>query len=166
MNKSTSKKIIIIISYTIIVSFVCLHLMINVYQHSIVTNILKQKISSSLRGKEINIEPKTKADVLLFLHLNLVDIHEYVDITYDCKHFTIDLVVDATLQGFKVGVVSIGFNDSIVGHIIAVFETTDEGIIYVEPQSDNILDLKLNELCPQQEIYGNVNYISDPVWST
>jgi hypothetical protein len=92
--------------------------------------------------------PVTLALVISFLSWDTTDLHPYQDgivdnngvliqAPYNCGDFSANLVKSARQQGIDAQMVGILFKHA-VGHAIVAFKTTDAGIIYVEPQSDNI----------------------------
>lgn len=80
---------------------------------------------------------KTKDDVIAFLATDKTNENEW-NVFYDCNNFSKDLVINGTKQNFtvfEVGVVwvdTVGYN----GHLLVGFLTSDNGIVYVEPQND------------------------------
>jgi len=61
---------------------------------------------------------------------------------FDCNGFTITLRDNAWLRGFRSAFVAIGFGQNAAGHAFNAFETTDKGIVYIEPQRDNVAYLE------------------------
>jgi len=55
---------------------------------------------------------------------------------FNCVHFTSHFIANATSAGLRCGFASIDLAFPQGGHAIAVFNTTDEGLVYVEPQDD------------------------------
>ncbi len=56
---------------------------------------------------------------------------------YVCSHFARDVCNNAENEGLRCAFVEIRYPDG--GHSIIAFNTTDEGLIYFEPQSDEIV---------------------------
>jgi len=98
----------------------------------------------------------------------LIDDHtnwrEYNLETYNCMDYAIDLVNNARQQGLKTWMVGVYFYDQETGHAFVAFETSDRGVVYVEPQGDNTYsNVEIgNVLCDdwgQYECYGVVKEI-------
>jgi len=84
-------------------------------------------------------------EVLIFTFSDSTDEHEYVSGNYTCVDFANDFKHNAFEHGFRCGLVTIKF-ESGLSHRINVFNTTDYGLIFVEPQTDEIMfSLKIGE---------------------
>lgn len=57
--------------------------------------------------------------------------------TYNCLDYAVDVVANARQQNIKVRLVAVAFVGQEMGHAFVEFETSDRGIIFVEPQKDN-----------------------------
>jgi hypothetical protein len=84
------------------------------------------------------IRDPTLGEALHFLAMDPTDTNEYTD-TYQCRHFTADVKNHAFEAGYRCGYVYIGFQDG--AHAIICFETIDEGVIFIEPQDDSIVQV-------------------------
>jgi hypothetical protein len=76
----------------------------------------------------------TAAEILNFLSADKTDLQVYKDNEYLCSHFASSLNNAAETQGIRCAVVIIRF--PLKNHVIVGFETTDEGMLYFEPQTD------------------------------
>jgi hypothetical protein len=56
----------------------------------------------------------------------------YVEGQYVCSNFAIRLYEDAGAQGIAANIVSVGFEGERYGHMLVAFNTTDEGMVYVD----------------------------------
>lgn len=74
-----------------------------------------------------------------FLAHDKTNLNEYNKYSYVCSDFADDLVRNAKEHGFEARSVVILFTHEL-GHVIVAFDT-DEGTIYVEPQTDTIYPL-------------------------
>ncbi|WGM89116.1 MAG: hypothetical protein NUK63_09405 [Candidatus Bathyarchaeum tardum] len=79
----------------------------------------------------------TYQEALLFISSDLTDRNLYTD-GYVCYDFTADFNYNAEQQGYRCGFVYMTFSSG--AHAIACFETTDRGLIYIEPQTDEIVN--------------------------
>lgn len=84
------------------------------------------------------IRDPTLREALHFLTTDPTDSNEYTD-TYQCRHFTADVKNHAFEAGYRCGYVYIGFQDG--AHAIICFETIDEGLIFIEPQDDSVVQV-------------------------
>jgi len=57
--------------------------------------------------------------------------------TYTCVNFSMDLVDNAKSQDIDAWIVAVDFTGQPEGHAFVAFPTTDRGVIWIEPQSDN-----------------------------
>ena len=87
-------------------------------------------------------EPKY-AEAVEFIDSDLTDQHEYGD-DYVCYDFTSDFNANAEEQGYRCGFVYMTFTSG--AHAIACFNTVDEGLIYIEPQTDEIVSPKIGHI--------------------
>ncbi len=82
------------------------------------------------------IRDPTYAEAIAFINSDRTDENEFTD-DYVCYDFTADFNANAFQMGYRCGFVYIEFPHS--AHAIACFNTTDRGLIYVEPQTDEIV---------------------------
>jgi len=79
-------------------------------------------------------------EVVTFLAEDQVDKNEFVNLYFDCVSFTKALRDNALKKGIKCGIVTFTLestvDDSVMGHAINAFETTNRGIVYFDPQTD------------------------------
>lgn len=83
------------------------------------------------------IRDPTYEEAIEFINSDKTDENEYTP-DYVCYDFTADFNENAEEEGYRCGFVYITFSDS--AHAIACFSTPDEGMIYIEPQTDEIVD--------------------------
>jgi len=93
-------------------------------------------------GRGYNIRDPTYQEMLAFIALDKTDENEYSE-NYTCFHFTADVKSHAFERGYRCGFVYIRFPDS--AHAIVCFNTTDRGLIFIEPQSDDIVTLAIGQ---------------------
>ncbi len=85
----------------------------------------------------------TYDEVIAFIDLDKTDENEYTA-DYVCYDFTADFNGNAFQTGYMCGFVYIEFFDG--AHSITCFNTTDRGLIYVEPQTDEIVTVAIGQL--------------------
>ncbi len=89
------------------------------------------------------IRDPTYAEAVAFVDSDLTDQHKY-SADYVCYDFTSDFNANAEEQGYRCGFVYMTFSDG--AHAIACFNTVDEGLIYVEPQTDEVVSPKIGQV--------------------
>ena len=89
------------------------------------------------------IRDPTYAEAIDFINSDRTNENEYTD-DYVCYDFTADFNANAFQMGYRCGFVYIEFLDG--AHAIACFNTTDHGLIYIEPQSDKIVDVAVGRI--------------------
>jgi hypothetical protein len=77
-------------------------------------------------------------EVVTFLVSDQTDKAEYSAKDFDCTSFSNMVRNNATEKGIKCGLVSFDLvsPQKTIGHVIVVFETTDRGTVYFDPQTD------------------------------
>ncbi|MCW4035026.1 MAG: Yae1 family protein, partial [Candidatus Bathyarchaeota archaeon] len=84
----------------------------------------------------------TYQEAMTFIQADKTDLNPYTP-TYVCYDFTADFNKNAAEQGYRCGFVYIEYATS--AHAIACFNTTDQGLIYVEPQNDHIVNIAIGQ---------------------
>ena len=87
----------------------------------------------------------TYQEVLDFLAEDTTDSNTYDAINYNCFNFTADVISHALERNIWCGFVYILFEGPDVAHAIVAFNTTDEGIIFIEPQSDRVVKVEVGK---------------------
>lgn len=85
----------------------------------------------------------TYAEAIAFINSDTTDQHLYVEGSYVCYDFTADFNYNALQEGYRCGFVYIEFSDA--AHAITCFNTTDRGLIYIEPQTDEIVTVAVGQ---------------------
>lgn len=119
---------------------------LTVYKYDSQSAYLPKKPATSSTHTFRSITWLELADFLSRDHTNW---NEYVPGEYVCTDFAIDLVENALKDNIKAWIVSVDFTTGDIGHAFVAFETSDKGIVYVEPQGDNpYVDVAVgNNLC-------------------
>jgi hypothetical protein len=84
----------------------------------------------------------TYAEAINFIAADNTDTNAYTD-TYQCRHFAADVVNNAFDAGYASGYVYVGFHDG--AHAIVCFNTTDSGLIFIEPQDDAVVQVVVGQ---------------------
>ena len=82
----------------------------------------------------------TYAAMQTFLAADTTDSKPYVTGSYVCWNYASDVIADAAKQHIRCGFVYVEFPGS--AHAVVAFNTTDKGLVYIEPQSDEVVQLK------------------------
>jgi hypothetical protein len=81
------------------------------------------------------IENPTYQEMVDFIDDDYTELREYDDDSFVCHDFTITLLNNAKAQNIRAGYVLLDMTNN-DDHAIVCFETTDEGLYFVEPQMD------------------------------
>ena len=94
----------------------------------------------------------TYQEMIDFLRADQTNQLVYQDFTFICSDFAATLSRDAYKQGYRCFSVELYFaygpdypDASSTAHDINAFNTTDKGLVYVEPQTDSIMNVRLNQ---------------------
>ena len=79
-----------------------------------------------------------------FLAQDTTDARTYVKDEYACSDFSADVNNNAESQGIRCAIVNVFYPQG-YGHTIIAFETTDRGLIFIEPQFDHEVSLVIGE---------------------
>jgi hypothetical protein len=93
-----------------------------------------------MTGHGYTIKDPSYNDMLRFLENDDTDEAEYIKGEYECIEFTTDLCNRAEEEGIRCAYVSVRFPGG-KGHAIVAFNTIDKGLIYIEPQYDDLVNI-------------------------
>ena len=105
----------------------------------------------STQTPAITYRPVTWIELEKFLEVDPTNINsknKYNPDYYNCLDFSVKLVENAGRQDIKAWVVSVEFTDGSPGHAFVAFDTTDLGIVFIEPQ----LDIRTNDPADGQRL--------------
>jgi len=97
------------------------------------------------------VRDPTYAEALEFIISDQTDKNDYTD-NYICMNYVADFKKNAFDAGFRAGCVYIAFPERF-HHGISCFNTIDSGLIFIEPQTDEIVTLKIGEVYYNRAIY-------------
>ncbi len=80
---------------------------------------------------------------LAFMQDDDTDNKNYSYWSFNCAHFSRDVNNNSEQQGLICGFVLIETSDA--PHALVVFNTTDEGLVFFEPQTDEIVNLEIGK---------------------
>ena len=109
-------------------------------------------------------------DLNLFLARDHTNWHTYDSESYTCVNYAMDLSRNAKMQNIHAWIVGVEFENSDSGHAFVAFDTSDKGVVWIEPQSDYAYSaVKVGKpLCLQVDEYqcwedGIVTHIIQPM---
>lgn len=102
-------------------------------------------------GSGYDIRDPTYQEALQFTSSDKTDENQYAEGEYTCVNFAADFKNNALEAEYRCGFVYIQFLDS--AHAIVCFNTTDQGLIFIEPQDDELVTLTIG-----QSFYDRTKY--------
>lgn len=90
---------------------------------------------SAIQADTFHLHNPTFKEAISFLKEDKTDLNEYLEDEYACSHFARDVNNNAESQGIRCAFVDIRFPQA--AHAIIAFETTDEGMVYFDPITDD-----------------------------
>jgi len=112
-------------------------------------------------GSGFNIRDPTYAEAMAFIVSDQTDKNEWIADEYVCMNFVADFKNNAFNAGFRAGCVYIEFPDNVV-HGITCFNTLDNGLIFIETQTDEIVTLTIGEVYYDRTVH-EAPYFDDTV---
>jgi len=101
----------------------------------LVAAVLLAVLATTIVQANVDVRNPTCQEVQKFVVSDKTDQHRYIENSYTCMDFASDFRNNAVKAGFKCGIVVIFFPDY-SSHALDCFNTTDKGIIFIEPQFD------------------------------
>lgn len=102
---------------------------------------IQSDYNSMTSGYSYAFRDPTYEELKAFLAADTTDLNEYDIDTYVCEDFAFDVRLHAMQQKIRCAYVYLIFAG--MRHSIIAFNTTDKGIIYIEPQTDNEVNLQI-----------------------
>jgi regulatory protein YycH of two-component signal transduction system YycFG len=100
-------------------------------------NLLKNQNKTELKDPTYN-------QVLSFIINDTTNENTYHDTDYNCVHFSTDVNNNAEEQDIRCAYVELILNNN-YPHAIVAFNTTDKGLIFFEPQLDEIAQIEIGK---------------------
>jgi hypothetical protein len=117
-----------------------------------------------------NYKPVSWLELNVFLSNDHTNWNKYIPGKYTCVNFAMDLVAAAHKANIDAWIVAVEFDRSAIGHAFVAFQTTDMGVVWIEPQSDYAYaEVEIGQpLCYAEDTnicqdYGRVTKIEEPV---
>lgn len=92
-------------------------------------------------GRGSTIRDPTYREAMTFVEMDQTDKNEYKERVYTCINFAADFKMNAFKMGYKCGLVYIEFPSG--AHALVCFNTTDKGLIFIEPQTDSTMRVEV-----------------------
>ncbi|MBS7614742.1 hypothetical protein KEJ18_03305 [Candidatus Bathyarchaeota archaeon] len=97
----------------------------------------------AMNFRDTALRDPTYQEVLDFIALDQTDKNIFSMDNYTCLSFATDVRNHALMKGIKCGLVYVVFAES--SHTIVCFNTVDQGLVYVEPQNDAVVNPRVGE---------------------
>jgi hypothetical protein len=94
-------------------------------------------------GQGYNLRNPTYVEVIIFLEEDKTDALPYIEDKFVCHHYAKTFKNHAFEKGYFCFYVNVYLEGGL--HTIVAFNTTDRGMVFIEPQSDDIIELKVGE---------------------
>jgi hypothetical protein len=94
-------------------------------------------------SNEYALRNPTYLEMKAFLAQDPTSLNTYVEDKYVCVDFAATVNNNAEAQGIRCAIVDIFYPDG-YGHTIVAFDTIDRGLIYIEPQFDQVVKLDVD----------------------
>ncbi len=92
-------------------------------------------------GRGYVIRDPSYAEMTAFIASDRTNLNTYSTSSYECFDFASDVCNNAFKEGYKCGLTYLEFPK--YTHALVCFNTTDRGLIFVEPQTDEIMTVKV-----------------------
>ena len=107
-------------------------------------------------GTGYNIRDPTYAEAMAFVATDQTDKNDYSD-GYICMNFVADFKNNAFNAGFRAGCVYIQFPER-YHHGIACFDTVDNGLLFIETQTDEIVTVAVGDVYYERAFNNPPNF--------
>lgn len=115
------------------------------YRSAILTSVLLATLASTFANSAATtLKNPTYSEAQQFVASDKTATHQYINDSYTCANFADDFRSHASAAGYECGIAFLYFPDTTC-HAINCFNTTDKGFIFVEPQSDKIVNFTVGE---------------------
>ena len=106
--------------------------------------------------RDYNIRDPTYQEAQQFICLDPTDKNQYNQ-SYTCFNFANDFRNNALNEGYRCGYVTIEFPEA--SHVIVCFNTSDKGLIFIEPQNDEIVTLRIEQsYCGRKILWFSITW--------
>ena len=103
-------------------------------------------------GTGYDFRDPTYSEMKQFLRTDTTDKNEYIEGSYTCTDYAADLNNNAMKAGYNVAYTYIEYPDG-TGHAIDAFQTVDKGLIFIEPQYDEEVQVAIGSSYSEENGY-------------
>ena len=96
-----------------------------------------------IAGHGYTIKDPAYKQLMSFIKEDKTDKEQYIEDEYVCENFAMDVCNNAEKEGIRCAYVIIHYPEG--GHTIVAFNTIDKGLIYIEPQSDELVNPRIGK---------------------
>jgi len=114
----------------------------NYYNKSLENTI--KNINHLINQNKTELKDPTYKETLDFIFNDTTNENTYHDTDYNCVHFSTDVNNNAEEKGIRCAYVELTFNYN-YPHAIIAFNTTDKGLVFFEPQLDEIANVEIGK---------------------
>jgi len=93
---------------------------------------IKTLFNNLTKTKESTLRNPSWEELKTFLEADDTNKLVYDEKSFDCTGFAIELFKRARVNGFRVGIVELVFEDNRSAHLLNVFQTTDRGTVFID----------------------------------
>ena len=107
-------------------------------------------VSKEEAAVRVDLHNPTHKELTEFLVGDATNSNEFIHNKYVCFDFAAELNNNAETNGIRSAYVRVRFDGW--GHAVVGFETTDKGLVFIEPQSDREVEMVIGESYPWQRV--------------
>lgn len=126
-------------------------------------NNLKTNYDRLTTGYGYVFKDPTYQEMKAFLTSDKTNSKMYIENIYTCGDFCASVINNASKVNIRCGYVSIWYSNS--AHAIVVFNTTDKGLVFIEPQEDEEVKLQVGKSYSSTIIVTPGYYYSKPSYN-
>lgn len=84
------------------------------------------------------------SEAMSFIKTDKTNYKKYDEETFNCAHYSLEVNNESESRGIRCAYVFVNLSGE-VAHALVAFNTTDKGILYIEPQSDEKVNLEVGK---------------------
>ena len=143
--------------FCIVLIFTLVSNLLWIYKNDIDTKVSYDQGKTDGRGSGYNIWDPSFNEMKVFIDSDQTNQNKYSD-TYTCLDFSADMKNNAFYEGLICGFVYVELPQNL-SHALICFNTTDGGLVFVEPQNDKIVHLEVGH--PYVHTFAANNTVTD-----
>jgi hypothetical protein len=101
-------------------------------------------------NRTITLKNPTFREVKDFILKDPTSRNQFILYKYECRHFATDVDNNANAAGLNCGFALLCYDRG--QHAVVAFDTTDRGLIFIEPQTDAAIDVEIGGTYQNQQI--------------